>query len=110
MKSFYHVNEPNCVNYMQYLKEKRQTVLDTIKPICKAFGIEEYNYTYSEDGHNEELVVEGQAIGCSCNSIGAIVDELIGYIFIKCYCKNSYLGAFDRQTKNYIKRYWLKEN
>lgn len=86
---------------------KREEVLQAIKPICEAFNIKDYDYVVSDDGRIERLVVNGVHIGCSCNSILATIDELIGYIFITRYCRNRSLGAFETQVKNQIKRYWL---
>lgn len=91
----------------EYLKQKKVEVLEAIKPICEAFNIKEYDYLISDTGRRETLVLNGQKIGCSCNSISAIVDEVIGYIFINRYCRNRYIGAFSTQTQNVIKRYWL---
>lgn len=89
------------------LQEKRIQVLEEIKPICEVFGIKDYDYIVTERGQLETLVINDTPIGCSCNSIDAIVDELIGYIFINRWCRRRSLGAFSTQTKNVIKRYWL---
>ena len=86
---------------MSRLEEKRLKVLETIKPICEAFNIKNYDYTL-----NEVLIIEGTEIGCMSNSIWSIVDELIGYIFVTTYCKHRSLGTFEKQTLNVIKRYW----
>lgn len=88
-----------------YLIEKRIEVLEAIKPICEAFGIEGYDYEI-DDGR-ETLRINNTGIGCSCNSISAVVDELVGYIFINTFCKNRSLGAFEKQVKNRIKEYWI---
>ncbi len=88
-----------------YLIEKRIEVLEKIKPICEAFGIEGYDYEI-DDGR-ETLRINNTGIGCSCNSISAVVDELVGYIFIYTFCKNRSLGAFGPQTKNRIKEHWI---
>ena len=88
-----------------YLIKKRTEVLEKIKPICEAFGIEGYDYEI-DDGR-ETLRINNTGIGCSCNSISAVVDELIGYIFINTFCKNRSLGAFEKQVKNRIKEYWI---
>ena len=79
-----------------------------IKPICEALNIENYKYTIEKDG-NEYLVLNGQKIGCTGNSISAVVDELIAYVFITRYCRNRNLGAFHKQTINHIKRYWVEK-
>jgi hypothetical protein len=90
----------------EYLIAKREEVLKEIKPICEAFGITDYDYKIGDDKRCEELHIEGTIIGCDLNSVYATVNELIGYIFIKRWCKSRCLGAFETQTKNVIKRYW----
>lgn len=92
---------------MEYLKDKRIKVLESIKPICEAFNIDDYDYIVKPTGQTETLRIGDVKIGCSLNSIRAIKDELIGYIFITYWCRNRYLGTFSTQTKNVIKRYWL---
>lgn len=86
---------------------KREQVLEAIKPICTAFGITDYDYVLSDDGRIEHLRIGNTRIGCSCNSVSAVIDELIGYVFIKRFCRNRSLGAFETQVKNVITRYWL---
>ena len=94
----------------EYLKKKRLEVLETIKPICDVFGIDDYDYLIRDDYQQiETLRIYNTYIGCSYNSIEAVVDELIGYIIIFRYCRNKSLGTFNIQTKNYIKRYWLSK-
>ena len=88
--------------------DKIRRVEYRIKPICEAFSIENYRYAIEKNG-NEYLVLNGTKIGCTGNSISAVVDELIAYIFIKKYCKNRNLGAFHKQTINHIKRYWVEK-
>lgn len=96
----------NDENRFEQLKKKRIEVLEAIKPICEAFNLE-YDYIIKETGQKETLVLNGQKIGCSCNSIDATINEVIGYIFVKIYCRNNYIGAFKTQTLNVIKQYWL---
>lgn len=96
----------NDENRFEQLKKKRIEVLEAIKPICEAFNLE-YDYIIKETGQTETLVLNGQKIGCSCNSIDATINEVIGYIFVKIYCRNNYIGAFRTQTLNVIKQYWL---
>lgn len=91
---------------MKELNKKREEVLKAIKPICEAFNIE-YDYIVKEKGQRETLVLNGQKIGCSCNSISAVINEVIGYIFVKIYCRDNWIGAFRTQTLNVIKRYWI---
>jgi hypothetical protein len=90
----------------KYLTEKRLEVLKEIKPICEAFKITDYDYEVDIEKGSEHLRIYSTKIGCSSNSTSAIVDELIGYIFIKVWCKNRYLGTFSIQSQNVIKQYW----
>ena len=90
----------------EYLEEKRLDVLKEIKPICDVFGIKDYDYEVSDKGQSETLRLNQTRIGCSDNSIFAIEQELIGYIFLKMW-KDRSLGAFENQVKCVIKRYWL---
>ena len=89
----------------EQLKKKRLEVLEAIKPICEAFNIG-YDYIVKEKGQTETLVLDDQKIGCSMNSIYAIKNEIIGYIFAEIYCKDKW-WHFKPQTLNYIKQYWL---
>lgn len=88
------------------LKNKREEVLKAIKPICEAFNIKNYDYVIQETGQIETLVLNGQRIGCSMNSIYAIKNEIIGYIFAKIYCKDKW-WHFKPHTLKFIKQYWL---
>ena len=92
---------------MKYLEEKRLEVLEKIKPICEAFNITDYDYEISTEGQREVLRIYNTRIGCSSNSMSAIEDELIGWIFVNTFVKNRGLGAFKYQTLSYIKRYWI---
>lgn len=94
---------------IEYLKKKRLKVLERIKPICDVFGIKDYDYIVKETGQTECLRLYDTYIGCSHNSIEATVEELIGYIFIKIYCKERSIGAFRAQTLKRIRAYWLDE-
>lgn len=94
---------------MKHLEEKRLEVLEEIKPICEAFAITDYDYEVYTEGQREVLRIYDTRIGCSCNSMRAIKDELIGWIFVNTFVKHRGLGAFKYQTLNYIKRYWIKE-
>ena len=92
---------------MEQLEAKRIEVLEAIKPICEAFKINDYDYEVKDSGQRETLRIGNTRIGCSCNSISEVIEELVGYIFIARW-KDRYLGAFSIQTKNVIKRYWIK--
>ena len=94
-------------NKIEELESKRLEVLKAIKPICEAFNLE-YDYLIKTDGRQETLVLNGQKIGCSFNSIEATINEVIGYVFVKRYCKDRWIGHFSTQTLNVIKRYWIE--
>ena len=94
---------------IEYLKKKRLKVLERIKPICDVFGIKDYDYIVKETGQTECLRLYDTYIGCSHNSIEATVEELIGYIFIKIYCKRRSIGTFRAQTLKQIRMFWLSE-
>ena len=88
----------------EYLVGKRLEVLEKIKPICDAFGITDFDYEI--ESNRERLRINDTRIGCGCNSMSAIVDELVGYIFV-CRFRERYLGHFKVQTFNRIKEYWI---
>lgn len=92
---------------MKYLQEKRLKVLDAIKPICDVFEIKDYDYIIKESGQTETLRLYEIKIGCSCNSIDATKNELMGFIFLNTYGRDRSLGVFDTQVRNVIKRYWI---
>ena len=106
MKDFYSISEPYIKDRNEYRKCKRETVLNTIKPICDAFGIKDYDYILNDN--KERLVIEGTQIGCCCNSIGATVRELITYLFV--VYSSDRLCAFKTQTLNQLKAYWITDN
>lgn len=88
------------------MEEKRQKMLQVIKPICEAFKIRNFDYLI-EDNH-EILLIEDTRIGCDSNSEYAVITEIVGYLFIA-YFKQRYL-PFKTQTFNRIKEYWKKES
>ena len=99
--------EQRLFNRTEYLAKKRLEVLEKIKPICEVFGIEDYGYEIT-DTDGERLIVNNIQIGCTSNSIDAVVDELVGYIFVTRWTKRRHLGTFHTQTLNVIKQYWVK--
>lgn len=84
-------------------QDKRQMVLKEIKPICKAFN---YNYDYVFVDGSEYLVINGQKMCCTGNSMLAIRDELIGYIIINEYYRGHTWVLSKNVIKN-IKQYWV---
>lgn len=104
MKNFYSEREPNYTGDKEIdYKLKENRVLEIIKPICKAFEIKDYDYICNNE--KELLVVEGQEICCRSNSIGAIVMELVNYIWINTVAENRSF-CFQTQCLNSLKRYW----
>ena len=93
--------------YCDFLIEKRKKILEEIKPYCKLFGITDYDYFVNTNTGGEILKLNNTYIGCTSNSVMAVVDEFIGYIIINRYCRNRSFGAFRKQTMNAIKEYWL---
>ena len=95
----------------EYMKNKREKVLEVIKPICEAFCIHDYDYeirclpTPEEKYALETLIIEGQKIACTGNSIGETIMELIGYIYINF---NETYNPFGVITNDTIKRWWLE--
>ena len=80
MKDFYSVREKGEVGAADYYEKKRETVLETVKPICEAFGITDYDYLISHNGILEYLAVEGTYLNCTRNSIVGIVKTLLYHI------------------------------
>lgn len=111
MKYFQSINEPSYNGSVEeYYKNKRDLVLETIKPICEVFGITDYDYVTKFDNNgnvSERLIIEGQAIGCACNSIYATVNELIGYIWVRSGACDK-VCYFRTQTLNQVKKYWIQ--
>lgn len=89
-----------------YLTEKKAEVLSKITPILHSFGVYDFDYTFKIETGIEKLRIEGTYIGCSFNSISAIVDEVIGWIFVNIYLKHRSLGKPESQVVKVIKRYW----
>lgn len=92
-----------------YLLRKRSEILAKLKPMCEVFGFDVDYQINRNCGQTETLVINATRIGCTGNSINAVVDEFIGYLFVKVYDKNRYIGAFRTQTLNQVKRYWINE-
>lgn len=96
---------------MRDLQAKRKEILEVISPICEAFKIDDFDYIISETGKQDEaLRIYDTYIGCSCNSVEAVIDELIGWLFVKRFCKHRCIGAFRVQTLNRVKAHWLNIN
>lgn len=107
MKHFDSVKEhAEYTTITEYLQQKCEAVLNTIKPICDAFGIKDYDYVV-DDRLSERLVLEGTKIGCTSDSIATIVNELVIYLFVN-YAANRFYN-FKKQSLNELTRYWIKD-
>lgn len=80
MKDFYSVMEKGEVGASDYYEKKRETVLETIKPICEAFEITDYDYEIRDNGREEVLWIENVGRICTMNSIAATVRTLVHHI------------------------------
>lgn len=98
--------------WAQYLKEKRMKVLNTITPVLRPFGITKVDYEINLETYQETLVIDDTKIGCTCNSIEAILREVIGYLFIKIWVPSSRILRYDPCVEHRIElitHYWVKE-
>ena len=82
--------------------DKRWEVKEALEPIALPMGIK---IDYDIIGHSEYLICNGQRICTSDTSLYGIRQEFFGYVFLREWRERS-LGAFDKQTRNHIKRYW----
>lgn len=85
---------------------KREMVLTELNPIASVLGIE---LDYIIEENREYLCCNGQKICCNCTGICGIRQEFFGYVFLREW-RDRYIGAFDKQTRNYIKQYWYDDN
>lgn len=83
---------------------KELEVIHELNSIAALLGIE-LDYIIDKENNREYLVCDDTKICTNDTSIRGIREEFFGYVFLQEW-KNRYLGAFDKQTRNYIKRYW----
>lgn len=88
------------------MEDKKAQVLKELEPIAKLLGIK-LDYVIEEK--REYLLCNGQAICCNGTNIHGIRQEFFGYVFLREW-RDRHLGAFDKQTRNYIKQYWYDDN
>ena len=88
-------------SWSQYLQEKR------VEP----FDITEVDYVIDEKTYQETLVIDDTKIGCTCNSIEAILQEVVGYLFIKTWVPPRILVSdpYVDHCVEVITHYWIKE-
>jgi hypothetical protein len=87
----------------EYLESKRKKMIEKLKPICEPWGLS-FDYLIDEQG-GEVLVIQGQKIGVTGNSEEAIIDEVLGYLFVNRYCRHR-SGVMPYTAVNAVKRYW----
>jgi phosphatidylglycerophosphatase A len=87
--------------------DKRTEMLTAITPICEVFGIKDFDYIIESENHIERLKLNNTLIGCASDSVSAVIDEIIGYLFVTRFCKNRSIGAFRTQTLNRVREYWI---
>ncbi len=97
--------------WAQYLEEKRMKVLNAIIPVLRPFGITKVDYEVNLETYQETLVIDDTRIGCTCNSIEAILQEVVGYLFIKTWVPPRILVSdpYVDHCVETITRYWVKE-
>ena len=84
---------------------KRDKVMMELEDIARALNID---IDYVEDEKHEYLICDGQKICTTYLSLSDIRQEFFGYVFLKEW-KDRCLGAFDKQVRNQIRRYWYDE-
>lgn len=87
---------------------KELEVIHELVGIASVLDID-IDYVIDEENNREYLVCDDTKICTNGTSIRGIREEFFGYVFLKEW-KNRYLGAFDKQTRNYIKRYWYNKD
>ena len=98
-------------NHEEYMAKKKQEIMASLTPKLNAWGVTDfdYEYTLTEDKKytdSEWLRIGKDYIGCHSNSVSAVEEEALGWLFIRIWCKSRHLGAFKIQTKNVIQAYW----
>ena len=98
-------------NHEEYMMKKKQEIIESLTPKLNAWGVTDFDYEYTlsetkRHTQSEWLRIETDYIGCHSNSVSAVEDEALGWLFIRVWCRNRNLGAFKTQTKNVIKQYW----
>lgn len=87
---------------------KELEVINELNSIAALIGIE-IDYVIDKENNREYLVCNDTKICTNGTSIRGIREEFFGYVFLNEW-RNRYLGAFDKQTRNYIKQYWYDKN
>lgn len=84
------------------MTEDTKKALEILKPICDLLRME-------IDADENTMSIDGQKVGISCNSTYATVMEGIGMLFLLRYVNQFRTHKISDETKEAIKRYWLKK-
>lgn len=102
---------------LNYYTKKKKNVLRLLRPFLEGFiQLKPCDYEYkiimNDDDifPQEQLIILHDTIGCSGNSIEAILLEAFGWAMINFYERNTRPEVIHKSTKEYIMRYWLNEN
>ena len=87
---------------------KELEVIHELASIAAVLDIK-IDYVVDKENNREYLVCDDTKICTNGTSISGIREEFFGYVFLKEW-RNRYLGSFDKQTRNYIRKYWYDDN
>ena len=95
----------------EYYKKTKEAVIKELSNIAESLNIKiDYIVDKDKDGYKREyLVCNDTKICTNDTSISGIREEFFGYVFLREW-RHRCLGAFETQTKNYIKQYWYDKN
>ena len=90
----------------QMLTEKRAEVLAALKPVMNAFGYGdgEYDYIVKDTLQTETLRIGDTYIGCSLDSLDAVMDEALSFLFLERVDRR-----VDYNTGKMIRTFWLSK-
>lgn len=79
-----------------------ERAIEIIAPICGELGI-------TVDADKDFLYCNGQAIGISCNSTYATLNEFIGYLMVDLCNREHQRYNMPKELEKSIKRYWFTD-
>lgn len=88
------------------MTEDTRIALEVIRPLAAHLNIE-------VDADNKLLYCNGQAIGISCNSTYATINEFLGYAFLRmCNREYRFRDSIEeaQMLQEDIKRYWISDD
>lgn len=87
------------------MTEDTRIALEVIRPLAAHLNIE-------VDADNKLLYCNGQAIGISCNSTYATINEFLGYAFLNmCHREPQFRYELEeaKELVDVVKRYWISD-